>query len=976
MDEDLYLTELIDVDVLQTLQDSFSKMTGMAALTTDEFGTPVTIGSNFTDFCMKYIRESPLGNSRCMRCDKTGAELSSSLSCQARSYYCHAGLMDFAAPIMVGDRMVGSFIGGQVLPGQPNFDEFRRIANELGIEPEAFIEAAKKVKIVKKDYIDKAAEFLSVVASALSYLAFQSYELRKSNREIEKSSQQKSDFLANMSHEIRTPMNAVLGMVDLALRENMSDAAKEYMHQIKAAAKNLLVIINDILDFSKIESGKMDIINVAYEPFSIVSDLSSIANSRIGTKSIEFTIDVDPNMPQMIFGDNIRLHQILLNLITNGIKFTQQGEVRLSISYIPDPKDDEYVIMKAAVADTGIGIKKSDYERLFNSFQQVDSKRNRNVEGTGLGLAITKQLLSLMDGKISVKSEYGRGSVFFFEVPQKAIDKTPAVGEITEIYHVGIVVSNIYVRNQLVRDLNKINAKIEILNNIENFGNFDYDYLIIEKAFYTDTIKHYLETNSDKKCIVVGSYDCPNDIDLPNVKLVHKPVYALSLYSAMGISDFNTSSSESDENSSFTFIAPDARILIVDDNAVNLTVAKGLIEPLNMNVDTALSASDAIQMVSKTKYDVIFMDHMMPEVDGVEATHIIRRMFPSYVETPIIALTANAVGGAKEMFLSEGMSDFVAKPIEVKEIVSKLRKWLPQDKILPADSINSQPNAEAEPQADLTQIPGLNTEKAISMLGSEKLFATVLKEYYSAIKNNAESIRNHRFKEEWDQYTIEVHALKSTSRQIGAEELGDLAYEMEMAGKNGNIPLIEEKTDLLLDRYLKLKDVLEPYFPDVYEEAEDEEEYADSVIVNEYINKMRAALDEYDILQIEEIIEEMNKYKYHETCIRHFDELKKFVAESDLDGCHETLDKWEECTNHCELFSEVPNEVIFEMLDTLQNALNNFDTLQIDESVEALSKNKYPDAQQELLEQLKEFAKISDIDSCCDIVSKWHALLL
>ncbi|MGN0612963.1 MAG: PocR ligand-binding domain-containing protein, partial [Porcipelethomonas sp.] len=423
-DDELYLTDLVDVEILQKLQDAFSEMTGMAALTTDKYGMPVTQGSNFTDFCMKYTRETPLGYSRCMRCDKTGAELTMK-SKKTCSYYCHAGLVDFAAPIIANGQMVGSFIGGQVLPAPPNMTAFEEIAQELGIDPQEYKEAVSRVKIVSKEKIDRSAESLRVIADCFSHLAYQSYELHRSNVEIEKASNMKSDFLANMSHEIRTPMNAVLGMTDLALREEMSPAAKDYIHQIKASAKNLLVIINDILDFSKIESGKMDIINVAHEPLSVVNDLASIANSRIGNKDIEFTMDIEPDMPQTVFGDNIRIHQILLNLITNAVKFTQRGEVHLRIRCIRE--SDEKVIMKAAVSDTGIGIKEENLKKLFHSFQQVDSKRNRNIEGTGLGLAISKQLLELMGGNISVSSEYGKGSTFFFKVPLKIIDKTPAI---------------------------------------------------------------------------------------------------------------------------------------------------------------------------------------------------------------------------------------------------------------------------------------------------------------------------------------------------------------------------------------------------------------------------------------------------------------------------------------------------------------------------------------------------------------------
>lgn len=967
MDDELYLTDLISVDILQKLQNAFSDMTGMAALTTDKYGMPVTEGSNFSDFCMKYTRESPLGGSRCMRCDKNGAELTMN-SGKACTYYCHAGLVDFAAPILIGGKMIGSFIGGQVLPTPPNMNQIEKTAIELGIDPKKYKEAALKVNIVDSERIRKAAESLSLITQVFSDFANQSYELHKSNIEIEKASHMKSDFLANMSHEIRTPMNAVLGMVDLALREEMSNTAKEYIHQIKSSAKNLLVIINDILDFSKIESGKMDIINVAYEPLSVINDLASIANSRIGNKDIEFTIDVSTDMPQMVFGDNVRIHQILLNLITNAIKFTQQGEVHLKFECIR--KDSENVIIRASVSDTGIGIKESNLKKLFNSFQQVDSKRNRNIEGTGLGLAISKQLLSLMGGTISVASEYGKGSNFFFELPQKIIDNSPAIPNLQKQTKIGLLVSNKYVKDQITKDLDRIGAEIIILDDIDIYDNDDYEYIILERIFFSQGFRNYLTEHPDIQAIVIVNYDAPNDIEFPNVRLLHKPIFSLNLYNAIGISNFSLG--ENNEVDSFTFVAPEAQILIVDDNSVNLTVAKGLIEPLGMVIDTAESAAEAIEMVSKTKYDLIFMDHMMPEVDGIEATHIIRRMLPSYRETPILALTANAIGGAKEMFIQEGMNDFVAKPIEIKDIISKLRKWLPQEKILPTNKKDTPNDSDSN---KIPKIEGLDMDHAISMLGSEKLFWSVLKEYYNSIDKKSNSILEHRLNERWKDYTIEVHALKSTSRQIGAEHIGELAAELEKAGNENNIDLINEKTDYMIEEYIKFKELLSPIFS---EEQKSEISFADNSTIISMLNKMADALNDFDILKIDDVITEMNNYEYDPIYFRNFEDLKKSAADSDIDKCFEAIENWKKCIDYVtnENSATTPKEIILNMLNSLQNALNNFDILKIDEEVELLRKHKYSDDQNKLLKELIEYAEKSDIDSCCEVVANWKALLI
>ena len=276
------------------------------------------------------------------------------------SYFCHANLVDFAAPIMLGGRMIGSFIGGQVLSEPPDIERMREIAREIEVDEDAFVEAAKKTQIVPQAAIERSTKFIFNFASILSDMAYKEFRSRELSREAMQAAMQaatqKSDFLANMSHEIRTPMNAVLGMAELALREEMSPQAQQYIKQIRSSGKNLLVIINDILDFSKIESGKMNIVEVVYEPLSLVNDLANIVNNRIGSKNLEFTVDLSPDLPRELFGDNIRLHQILINLLNNAVKFTKQGCV--SFKLCSEPIDENTVLLKAEGSDTGMGIKK------------------------------------------------------------------------------------------------------------------------------------------------------------------------------------------------------------------------------------------------------------------------------------------------------------------------------------------------------------------------------------------------------------------------------------------------------------------------------------------------------------------------------------------------------------------------------------------------------------------------------------------
>lgn len=889
----LYLTDLIDAKVLQQIQDAFSDMTGMAGLTTDSSGIAITEGSCFTDFCMKYTRTSELGRKRCEHCDINGAEISRKYG-NSVAYRCHAGLVDFAAPIMANGEIVGSFIGGQVLVEPPDIPSIRKTAAKLGIDPEEYAEAVKKVPVVSKAQVEKAAHFLYVIASTLSSIAYKSYELHKINLEIEKASHMKSDFLANMSHEIRTPMNAVMGLADLALREEMPRAARGYIHQIKASSKNLLVILNDILDFSKIESGKMDIVEVEYEPLSVVQDLTSIINSRIGDKNMEFTMDILPNMPKKLYGDNVRIHQIILNLLTNAVKFTHEGEVHFKLGF--EPRDEETVVMKAEVSDTGIGIKEEDMHKLFNSFQQVDSKRNRNIEGTGLGLAISQQLLQLMGGTIAVKSEYNKGTAFSFELPQKIVDPTPMVPQLETPLKAAVLLENRYVKAQLIRDLNRIGAEYVDLSGNWSYGNLQVDYFIVGKRFFTQEIQDFIIAHPNIQCLVLVSYDSLDVIDIPNVRLISKPAYSLSLYNAMGLHkiDFDTGSSEGD---CFSFIAPQAHILIVDDNSVNLIVASGLLEPLKMKIDMTQSAAEAIGMTRTTKYDLIFMDHMMPEADGVETMHVIRRLVPGYKDVPIIALTANAVGGAREMFIREGMNDFIAKPIDIKDALAKLKKWLPPEKVIPISKKDDIAPADTQPLPDkksqssysALDIKELNVKNALILLGNEKLFWTVLEEYFNSTEAKCKAIINYKAEGRWRDYTIEVHSLKSTSRQIGADHISEMAAEMEKAGNDGNTALINEKTDSMLNEYLQLHEALKKYFNDA---PDAEKRSAEPGDIADMLEQMHDALDNFDTLQIDEVIDEMSKFQYSDKNAEFFERLKAAASDSDIDGCLNIIGEW------------------------------------------------------------------------------------
>ncbi|MCQ2521172.1 MAG: PocR ligand-binding domain-containing protein [Lachnospiraceae bacterium] len=682
IDEDLKnnltLTDLISVDVLQKLQDSFAGVTQMASLITDAEGIPVTKGTNFSGLCMDFCRKSEKGLKRCEECDRKGAQMSLEKKGPI-SYFCHANMVDFAAPIMLGDRMLGSFIGGQVLTEKPDPEKMREIARELQLDEDSFVEAAMQTHIVPQEEIDRATRFIYEFAASMSDMAYKEFLSKELSRKALEAAVQKSDFLANMSHEIRTPMNAVLGLSEVALRENMSDSLREYLEQIQAAGRNLLVIIDDILDLSKIESGKLNINEINYEPARIVQELIPLIAGKMDEKGLDFIVDYSMDLPKELCGDKVRLQQIFLNLLSNAAKFTAAGQVRMKIYH--EALAEDKILLKVEVTDTGIGIKASDMQKLFTSFQQLDARRSRQNEGAGLGLAISKNLVEMMGGKITVQSEFGEGTTFTVSVPQKIVVRRAEVQPLPENIFVGSMLKNKTAQEALAKDLEAIGQGKVTYRELEDLSAMEQGYCIMDAKFFDENALLYLKNHAEIQCFLLVPFDYAGKIHLPNVTMLRKPVYAAVLQEAFGLLA-SEKRSQRTARTQFAYIAPEISVLAVDDNKVNLLVTTKILAPLKMQIDTAMSGKEAIEMAGKTKYDIILMDHMMPEMDGVEATHRIRQEVPGYEKTPVIALTANVVDGTREMLLKEGLDDFAAKPIKPKDLVTLLAKWIPEDKMM------------------------------------------------------------------------------------------------------------------------------------------------------------------------------------------------------------------------------------------------------------------------------------------------------
>ncbi|MDR1785132.1 MAG: PocR ligand-binding domain-containing protein [Spirochaetaceae bacterium] len=747
-------TDYINLEFFQKFQDIFSLATGVASITVDDKG-PVTRPSNFTDFCDKYTRGTPEGFRRCNECDLHGGRESARTGRPA-VYFCHAGLMDFAAPIIVNGTQIGSVLCGQVLPEKPDEAKFRKIALEIGADPDEYIEALRKIRIVPEETIRAAGELLFLVTNSIVRSQLNIYSLEEQVRlrtqaleeqtrvaeeallAAEKATEAKSEFLATMSHEIRTPMNAIIGMSDLMPQDNFTELQKRYFEDTRKMAHTLLGIINDILDFSKIEAGKLELIPVHYNIHALFDNIASMNKFIAASKSLRFTATFEPRTPAVLFGDELRVRQIFTNVISNAIKYTQSGSVEFTLR---SENRGGVESITAQVKDTGVGIREEDIPKLFGMFQQLDTKKNRSVTGTGLGLAITKRLLDMMGGSIDVESVYGKGSAFTVSFP--AVPGDPAQ--------------------------------------------------VKQSANLADFVKA-------------------------------KP-------------------------------GADINVLVVDDAAINLTVALGFLSKHNIAAEPAASGAEALKKIEAKanegkRYDIIFMDHMMPEMDGVETTQRIRAFEEGTgsqeARIPIIALTANAVYGMKEYFLTQGMDDFIAKPIEAAELNRALAQWMSPDKLELASKQDA-PTAgppQGAPLYHALQGAGCDVEAALSHTGGDMEFlADCVRRFNKDIGGYIEGMRSALASGNLDAYRITIHTVKGILATLGVTGLSARARALEEAAKAGDAGTCEEGSEGAIEAFIALRGRLEGALASQEAESSGETTGAarDRAFVAEKLGALRAA---------------------------------------------------------------------------------------------------------------------------------------
>lgn len=541
----------------------------------------------------------------------------------------------------------------------------------------------------------------------------ESEALREAKYIAEKANLAKSDFLANMSHEIRTPINAVIGMNEMILRENKDENIRVYASNIQSASQTLLALINDILDFSKIEAGKMQIVLSNYKLASLIYDVSSMILLRSQSKKLEYKVEVDETLPSVLYGDEMRIRQILLNLLNNALKYTKRGSVTFRINGVNRENSDIYDVC-FEVKDTGIGIKEEDMGKLFRQFERLDLKQNRNVEGTGLGLAITYLLVQNLQGKIEVESSYGKGTLFRVYIPQKIADREP-------------------------------------------IGKFSLKEVQHKEKKYRER-----------------------------------------------------------------FVASKAKILIVDDNEMNLFVIKNLLKKTQIQITTCISGEEAIKKTEKEYFDIVFLDHMMPGKDGVETLNDIRLSESNLCRNvPIIVLTANALADAKKEYLEVGFDDYLSKPVDGELLEAMILKYLcaqgveiqtaeekeeDMEQYVKEKVIDSKEDNDADVEVFLDEEKGLKY-----CAGMKEMYEEMLQMFCDLSQEKIQGIEEAFITKDWKNYIILVHALKATSLSIGGCRLSELAKELELAGKNEEFSVILEKHKQVIVLYKQTVELAKQY---------------------------------------------------------------------------------------------------------------------------------------------------------------------
>ena len=734
---------------------------------------------------------------------------------------------------------------------------------------------------------------------------------------LRKSEREKDDFLANVSHEIRTPINTICGISEIMLKNDIPAEMREDMLNIQSAGRNLMSVVGDILDYSELQEGDFEIVEENYYVSSTIYDVINMSMAKKSEKKLELIVDCEADMPSVLVGDEQKIRRVIMNLVNNAIEFTSEGCVSIRFGY----RKEEYGInLIVTVKDSGIGMTKESVENLFQKFSQADMGRTRKKGGVGLGLAIAQTIVNRMGGFITVKSELGKGSEFKIVIPQKVYDSKPIVElpDKSEI-NAAVYINMEQFRYNEIRDeygeniqrlVTQLKVKCHVCRNLQELKRWekreDFNQIFISLLEYQEDPIYFDNLAKRKNVhIILDHYDDAK-VQNKNLSKIYKPFFVLSILAALK-NAMEQNGEKVVEVENHQLYAPEAHILVIDDNRMNIRVVEGLLRAYGVKVSYALSGQEGIDMLASKAYDLILLDHMMPGMDGVETFHHIRKKPDLYYkEIPIIALTANAIAGAREMFIKEGFNDFVAKPVESSVLQRTLKRHLPAHKLKTLDEAeriqmekakDNQQKSVSTPKGELV-IGDLDISKGIMYCGNQENYLEILSSQRDSGKDIIEQAQSLYEKADWKNYVIVVHGIKSSMMSIGAVKLSEMAKALEFAGKGEDFDFIRKEHATMIKEFERVMQIL--YDCKLLTQAEEEQSVVNKPEISDMdfaqkLAELENVTYEFDANKVLPILDELSKYSYHSKDLEK--ELKpvyKKVEMFDFMSAYETVAKIKE----------------------------------------------------------------------------------